>query len=346
MHVFSNNARSTLAQAALSSDATLVCKSDGSAETLANITYADPTNSWESHDFQHVTLTHPDHPGLYEIVAVIQRSGDTLTVVRGHEGTVARDWPVATRIEARITADMLQSFPQRQREFLRTNPANSTALDMFSIGDYLAIPRVRMKSTDGVYYGWHAGGLGAEVCGVSVPCDIGETPTWVGGTLYAGEVVAPPTPDGFQYWLELPMPGQSVASSTLPAFAGDAAPTVAHDSYSAHVGYWVATSVPVETEIIFHSGTKLAVTEVGFIADIVTANSAPTVSIGGDGVVGRFASGVQLDQLVGNDSIHRIPVSAGGSLVSSLQFSVTAAASGGRMRGRFYWRGVMVAGGA
>ena len=40
----------------------------------------------------------------WEIVRVTSRSSNTLTVVRGQEGTVARPWPNGTRVEMRITA--------------------------------------------------------------------------------------------------------------------------------------------------------------------------------------------------------------------------------------------------
>ena len=71
MHVFSNNARTTLAQplSANYNDKALVCDAGGSAETFAYISYVDDgSGDWGAHVYQLATLTNPNMPGVYEIV--------------------------------------------------------------------------------------------------------------------------------------------------------------------------------------------------------------------------------------------------------------------------------------
>src|ERR1700754_1509695 len=53
-------------------------------------------------------LTIEDVNGNLEIVEVTGRTTDTLTVIRGREGTTARAFTATTPVEARITAGMLQ----------------------------------------------------------------------------------------------------------------------------------------------------------------------------------------------------------------------------------------------
>jgi len=53
---------------------------------------------------EHFYATLTDAAGLLEIVKVTARSGDNLTVVRGAEGTTARNFPAGSLIEMRVTA--------------------------------------------------------------------------------------------------------------------------------------------------------------------------------------------------------------------------------------------------
>ena len=45
-----------------------------------------------------------------EVVHLVARNVDVLTVVRGQEGTLANDYPIDSRIELRVTAGFLQDF--------------------------------------------------------------------------------------------------------------------------------------------------------------------------------------------------------------------------------------------
>ena len=333
MHIFSNNAEAKLASPLTSGATTLTAVADGGADS-----FGLPTNG----QAQLATVTNPGTPGVHEIVLITGRSGNVFTVERGQEDTVAAAWPAGSDVSARVTAGMLRTFPQRLNGFLHTRMENPESPDVFAFGDYLTLPRRRASATDGYYHGLHDGSLGAEIIGTSAPCDLGEAGTWNIGPHNHGAVVVPSTPDGFQYWLDMPPGINESYTSTPPTFNGASAPTVAAHSSLGPVGFWIPTVLPVALSARFANGLRLVVTEVGFIADLVTAITTPSVSIGADGAAARFANAVALGQLTGNNTIHRIPIAAGGALAQELQFAVTTAATGGQVRGRFYWRGFFV----
>ncbi len=58
----------------------------------------------------YLTLTFYDADGTIEIVQCTGVSGSTLTVVRGAEGTAAREWPMGSTIASRATAAVLKSL--------------------------------------------------------------------------------------------------------------------------------------------------------------------------------------------------------------------------------------------
>ena len=333
MHLFSNNAVATLAAPLTSGATTFTVAADGGADT-----FGVPGGS----QVQLATLTDASGPNAHEVVLITGRSGNVFTVQRGQEDTVAAAWSAGAKISARVTAGMLRTFPQRLNGFLHTRMENPGSPDVCALGDYLTLPRRRASATNGNYYGWHDGSFGAEIIGTSAPCDLGEAITWNTSPHYHGAVVVPSTPDGFQYWLDMPPEISESYTSTPPTFNGTSDPTVAEHSSLGPVGFWIPTALPVSLNARFASGLRLAVTEVGFIADTVTATSTPSVSIGADGAATRFANAVALDQLTGNHSIHSIPIAAGGVLVEELQFVATTSATGGQVRGRFYWRGFFV----
>lgn len=68
---------------------------------------------------------------LHEIVYIEEVQGDVLTVVRGREGTGARDWPTGTPISLRVTRDImagLQRFPGEVTRCLGDAPPDGWAL--------------------------------------------------------------------------------------------------------------------------------------------------------------------------------------------------------------------------
>lgn len=349
MHLFSNNAETTLA-AALDADAGDINMQVASA-TLFQVIGAGDGN------IQLATLTHPDLAGLYEVVAIVETDGVNWTVVRETEGAV-QAWPIGTKVEARITANMLGTFLQRDPDTGRvSNPngggsfalsgsvagdAKSTASLVFGGASRVANsiqlsgrPYLQLtRSDDGSSIDYN---LSYESVGGSIPVDLGSAATWAAGDYYRGSVVVPTVPDGYQYWLAISSPDDSLSNdATEPAFDG-----LGGGAASA-AGWWFPTVLPID--FTTENFVGLMVTEVGFIAHVATASGLPSVSIGTPTNATRFANNVSLSQITAGGMVHRIPLSGGGALLNSepLRFKVDTAATGGRFLGRFYWRGFFI----
>lgn len=97
--IYTNNASATLASSATNTATSLVLATGKGA------LFASPSGG----DWQMVTLA---SSSAVEIVKVTARSGDTLTVVRGQEGTPAVAWASGAKVEARLTAGMIGRLPQ------------------------------------------------------------------------------------------------------------------------------------------------------------------------------------------------------------------------------------------
>ena len=98
--LFSNNASATLASS-ITTSSTTVTVSTGQGALFPAV----PAGS-----FFYATLT--DSSNNLEIVKVTSRTSDVLTVVRAQEGTTARAYAAADRIEIRVTAAVLNNFVQ------------------------------------------------------------------------------------------------------------------------------------------------------------------------------------------------------------------------------------------
>lgn len=90
-----NNYSSTLNGAITGSDTTIIVNSDTGLPT--------PTGG------DYFTLTLDDQAGGIEIVYVTARTGTSLTVTRGQEGTSPLNWPALSLIEQRLTAGTIDS---------------------------------------------------------------------------------------------------------------------------------------------------------------------------------------------------------------------------------------------
>ena len=101
---FANNAYSTLASS--------IGTSNTSITTAAGEGSRFPSASVAAGTYFFLTLI--DTSNHYEIVKVTNRSGDTLTVVRGQDGTTARAFNTSDRLELRPTAAGLGSLPNRK----------------------------------------------------------------------------------------------------------------------------------------------------------------------------------------------------------------------------------------
>ena len=94
MQLFANNAVSTLAADVAAGATSIVLKTGDGA------LFPSPS----SPDFFYLTLSQAATESSWEIVKVTTRSSDTLTVVRGQQGTVAAAWSTGDKAELRVTA--------------------------------------------------------------------------------------------------------------------------------------------------------------------------------------------------------------------------------------------------
>jgi len=127
--LFSNTASATLASS-ISTSSTAITVSTGMGTMFPTITAGT---------FFMATLT--DSSNNLEIVKVTGRTSDTLTVVRAQEGTAARAYAAADKIELRIPASVLTGFMQLDGpqtvtgvKTFSTAPTFSTALAVSSGG--------------------------------------------------------------------------------------------------------------------------------------------------------------------------------------------------------------------
>lgn len=345
-HLYVNNAKTTLAVALGIGATTMTVDSAGMLPTPS----AGETIP--------LTLTHGTLPGVYEVVHVTDTAGaPALAVTRAVEGT-EQDWPIGTDVKANITAGMLGVLLQQDAESKvvsmpsgnavllggGTRASSSTAFS----GSAVINGRSRMSNVVQIsgrpvlqLAGPSGSGLGLEFSRVHVggtpPVDLGTVAAWADGDFRRGSVVRPSTPDGYQYWLEIDDINADYLSITgEPAFPGAGNPVDVTGGT-----FW---ATPTPADISTNNMLGLVVTEVGFICQKWGASSPPSVSIGTASAPTRYASAVSLTSINGDQTIHRIPIAAGGAVVNyeALRFQVTTPAGSGRCLGRFYWHGFFV----
>ena len=113
--LFANNAVSTLATGIASDDLALTVASGHGARFP----------SLADGDYFLATLTQAATESTWEIVKVTGRSTDTLTIVRGQEGTTPAAWLVGDKVELRVTAGAIKRY---EGDYGRdTVPASPTA---------------------------------------------------------------------------------------------------------------------------------------------------------------------------------------------------------------------------
>lgn len=98
--LFANNASSTLASAVSAGATTITLVTGGGTA------FPSPTGS----NYFIATIISAANPNVLEIVNVTARTGDSMTVVRGQEGTTALSWNPDDIFELRITAGGLAGF--------------------------------------------------------------------------------------------------------------------------------------------------------------------------------------------------------------------------------------------
>lgn len=102
LYVFSNNASSLLASSVAPGDTTCTVQA-GQGALFPAISAG-----------QQAAVTLEDVSGDIEIVYATGRTGDTLTIVRAQEGTTALSFASGSRVEMRVTANLLASLLQKE----------------------------------------------------------------------------------------------------------------------------------------------------------------------------------------------------------------------------------------
>ena len=340
---FTNNAAGTLSAGIGAEEVEIVLNDDAGAARFAVL---------NDGEFQRATLYAPDDPGAFEVVHITQKSGTTLTVLRGQEATVAQSWDAGAKIGARVTASMLRSFlaidqnntVKTQFSRLAVNGRTTVEGSVVQIAGFPVLTHIPAQPTASAGASMPQDrNLSHESVGGTLIVDLGDSvPTWVSEASYPDRsIVAPTTPTGFNYVFEAADGRQSAQTITEPLFDDSGYSAEAFDSSDNPVGLWVPVPDPLVFVVYFGGFMNLCVTEVGFICLATDATTDPSVSIGTSAENTRFANDVALTQISGNDHIHRIPITAGGAMVNNLRFAVTTEATG-RFIGRFYWRGFFV----
>lgn len=346
MFLFSNNARTTLADA-LTDDSgdpdygTITAVADDSADTF---------QSSFGGNSQLGTLSHPSMPGVWEVVKILARSGPVFTVERGFElptDVAVQAWPAGSVLEARVTAATLRSAPQSHDGFLSLGDSNPeiASYQLRALKTPVGVVRAFPLMLDAPLDGATATASALAVVGTSHFLDLGVPQTWAFGSYQHGDVVIPTTPNGVQYFA-CTNNQASYSVPSEPAFV-DATSCPPLNADVPAPGFWIPTAMPIDIEMAASGAGFFVVEEVGFICAEKTSSTAPVVSIGSDlngssPDATRYADNVALSQITGDGFIHRIPVADGGQLVNALKFKVETAATGGVFRGRFYWRGFFV----
>jgi len=144
--LFSNTASATLASS-ISTSATAITVSTGLGELFPTITAGT---------YFYATLT--DSSNNLEIVKVTARVSDILTVVRAQEGTAARAYAAADKIELRLTAAVMGNFVQLD------GAQTITGVKTFSGANAYGTPAsITLTNATGLPVGTGISGLGTGV---------------------------------------------------------------------------------------------------------------------------------------------------------------------------------------
>lgn len=338
-----NNAEVTLQSSITTSDTDLFLTEYVTATAL------DPVK-FVALFFLRATLSHASVTGLeivYITSLVTGGVANKIQVIRGREGTTAKDWPVGTKIQCRATAGMMRAlknqtlFDQSGYGISIAEGANVKAYHPTKFNQLLAP------------HSWAVGGMpllvergvadtspmssAVEGVGASCSVELGVAPNYDGGTTYyPGAIVKDPSPPYTVYSME-----SGVA-------LGAAAPALG-------AGYWSEVTEDADGGIFrvgFESGFDdpdawFYPSEIGFICDAHTATTTPTVSVGELDAAGELVSLTSLASavaLTAIDGAHQrvVLTNTVKKGVRGLIFSIDTAATGGTFKGRFYWKGLFV----
>lgn len=103
--------------------------------TSATVDDATPLVTPPAGKTLHLTLISASDSSVVEIIAVTAVTGNVFTITKAREGSVAREWPIGTKVEARVTAAMLTDMAAVDSA---GNARGTNALDLQSGRDGVA----------------------------------------------------------------------------------------------------------------------------------------------------------------------------------------------------------------
>lgn len=330
-HMFSNNAATTL-DGAITDSATSITLATGTGALFAS---PDALDS----EVQMATLV---AGADIEIVRITARAADVLTVERGREGTTAIAWADGSRIEARITADMLDRNLQNQDDSSGIAIGTYASGAMGNAWVIAGFPALQRPAAVSLGMDKH---MTPDATGATFAVNLGVVPTWAASTSYVdGVAVKPTTPDGNQYIMRMRAPPfTDLTSGTVEPPFDDTFVAIDFDAADS-VNKWYGVDLAAGfQQTVQSSAVRFYVTEVGFICLEFGASvsAPPSISIGTNGDDTRYMNNVALSAIDGSYQIHRVAVTDRRG-VTNLRFKLDTAAVGDVFVGRFYYKGTFV----
>ncbi len=168
--LFSNNAQSRLA-GSISNVATTAVLSAGTGVLFPNPTAGDSFR---------LTFTDAATGQNHEIVSVTARSGDTITIARGQEGTTGQAWLAGDFAEGLCTAGLMQSFIQGPQ-----SPGGTTK--WLRADGWQPLPVLFLTGVQTFYCNWTSGDDSTGDGTVGNPWkSLQHTYDWIATNVYAG----------------------------------------------------------------------------------------------------------------------------------------------------------------
>lgn len=362
--LYTNNASTTLA-AGIASGATSITVASG-----AGALFASPSGG----DWQMVTLTNADGSAI-EIVKVTGAAGDVLSIVRAQEGTTALAWATGDQVSARLTAGMLVRLAENKASgtdaialgvFAAASGQDALAIgksaQAFSRGS-IAIGQATAEREGQLIASAHAciprdawtAGYGSQYSAFSESgfsshfADLGSPPAWSSGhTVMDGDIVAPTTPNGFQYRVYAGSYVSGASNSRTEAAGSEPTwPTVIGDSWGTGSGAsqidYVAANLATGMDETIPPGMVFYPSEIGFICFTHSGvTAAPFISIGTAANPTLLVNNQQLTGITGEAQRHAFTGFKHGITDLRIKLNTAATGSGARFHGRFYARGVFI----
>ena len=308
MRLYDNVAGTAIITSTLSPGGTSVTVNDGSVFQIPRT----------DEDLTVLVLVDPDDATSFEVVWMTTRSGNTLTIERGKEGTTDATWVVGTLVECRHTAGIQTNVDDQWG-----TPLVPPLFSGINHKIRLALsPLRKARYMSGIV-------------------DLADAPDWVASTSYnRGDVVRPTSKNSRQYWLWFPY-GQAITSITSEG-SEPTWPTSLGSTVAANAGataFWVCEQDNDVTLTRNLANGEFVPTEVGFICHSEASPTVqPALSFGRSGANTQYVNNQTLS-ITDSLMIHRFTSLASTVGRANMNVTVDTVATATHMRGRFYWEG-------